>query len=273
MKMKYLSGLLLLAVACSGGQTTGGDDTGDASKAQLKQKAAEAHAKPSASSSSGDVCASQGWYGDGECDMFCQDADAKDCTPNSDGVLCALFIEEKNGYCSRKADDPCIGQDPDCSAGEDPSKPPVVCPAIARLPDGICKDDPADPCDVYQDPDCSSGAGSNPTEPADPSGPVICTAIAQVSDGVCKDDPSNPCDFYQDPDCRGSTEPSPPACLVAPEPSDGVCLEKTADPCRAVDPDCAEPVVCTLLIEESDGVCGREPNDPCIFQDPDCDVK
>jgi hypothetical protein len=266
MKTKYLSGLLLLVVACSGGQTTGGDGTGNATKAQLKQAAAQAHGE-NESSGSGDVCANEGWYGDGECDTFCQDADAKDCTPNSDGVVCAAFLEEENGFCSRKPGDPCIGQDPDCGSDG------PICTAIAREPDGVCKEDPSDPCGVFQDPDCNSGGGGTPTDPADP---IVCTDISQLPDGVCTDDPKDPCDVYQDPDCQGGSEPSypgTPACKVAPEPSDGVCSRKPSDPCVTADPDCTEPVACAEYIELSDGVCGREPNDPCIFQDPDCHVK
>ena len=133
MHTKYLTGLMLLMVACSGGQTTGGDS--GQSEAELKKAAAEAHGKKDAPT--GDVCASNGWYGDGECDPFCQDYDSVDCTPDSDGIACAAFIEEANGFCSRKADDPCISQDPDCGPGStDPSDPsdPIICPAIALEP-------------------------------------------------------------------------------------------------------------------------------------------
>jgi hypothetical protein len=30
--------------------------------------------------------------------------------------VCALFIEQSDGVCSRPADDPCKAQDPDCVA-------------------------------------------------------------------------------------------------------------------------------------------------------------
>lgn len=218
MKTKYLTGLLLLAVACSGGQTSSGGkgDTSGESTAQLKKAAAEAHANGSASQ--GDVCGQHGWYGDGECDTFCQDADTSDCAV--DGVVCAAFAEEPNGYCSRKADDPCISQDPDCAPstvhptpGAGPGTPPdpIACPAIAQLPDGVCKPDPNDPCVFYEDPDCSqngdngggsgsaganSGGGSTPAEPPG----VVCAQYIEQSDGVCKRDANDPC-IFQDPDC------------------------------------------------------------------------
>ncbi|MDF3067716.1 MAG: Kazal-type serine protease inhibitor domain protein [Polyangiaceae bacterium] len=234
MKTKFLCGLLLLAVGCSGGQTTRGGDGGESATQELKRAAAEARAS-SPRPPSGDVCASEGWYGDGECDTFCRDADSKDCTPDSDGFVCALFLEEANGLCTRRADDPCIGQDPDCAAVVEPA---IECPAIAQAPDGVCKDDPSNVCVYLSDPDCGRSA---PGVPTTPTPPIYCAAIAQEADGVCKDDPSNECAIYQDPDCWGAIEPSP-----------------------------AEPVICAAYIELPDGVCKREKSDPCISQDPDC---
>lgn len=232
MNTKYWCGLVLLVVGCSGGQTTGGGDSEGSVTDQLKKAAAEARAGSTPPSE--DVCASEGWYGDGQCDTFCQDADSRDCTPDGDGFMCALFVEEANGFCSRRAYDPCISQDPDCSRLADPDD--FICPAIGYVPDGVCKDDPSNPCVYLSDPDC--GRGSPPGEPREP---IFCAAIAQEADGVCKDDPNDQCDVYQDPDCWGSTEPSP-----------------------------GEPVACAAYIELEDGVCRREPTDPCLFQDPDC---
>src|SRR5512146_396640 len=104
MNTKYLTSLLLLVAACSGGQTTGGN--GDETTLQLKKAAADAQANHTAQ---GDACQAHGWYGDGECDRFCGNVDSVDCTPVSGGpgVVCAAFVEEPNGFCSRKAEDPC----------------------------------------------------------------------------------------------------------------------------------------------------------------------
>jgi hypothetical protein len=209
---------MLLAVACSGGQAAGGDEGGQ-SKAELKKAAATAHANGTAR---GDVCLDQGWYGDGECDTFCQDADATDCG-------CLLILENADGYCSRQPDDPCISQDPDCVPGYvhptpgDPTTPsgPIVCPAVLAAPDGVCTSDPNDPCIFYEDPDCiqtgggtgSGGSGggtggncgggsagaSGGTTPTDPPG-VACAEYIEQPDGICKRDPGDPC-IFQDPDC------------------------------------------------------------------------
>jgi hypothetical protein len=273
MKTKYLTSLLLMVVACSGGQTTGG--SGDQTTLQLKKAAADASASHTAQ---GDACQEHGWYGDGECDRFCAGVDSVDCTP-TDGdpsVVCALFVEEANGFCSRKAEDPCISQDPDCATLDPLPNDPIVCTAIAKQADGMC--DANDPCAVYQDPDCA-GVDPLPTEP--PTDPIICPAIALEPDGLCVYDGKDVCAFYADPDCAAvdplppdyPSDPGVPACKVAAEPSDGVCSREATDPCLAADPDCVPGVACAAYIELSDGECKRDPSDPCIFQDPDCHVK
>lgn len=252
MKIKILTGLMLLAtVACSGAQTTGGDQ-GDQSVAELKKAAAEASASGNAQ---GDVCGTSGWYGDGECDTFCQDDDSVDCVPDPGGVHCAEFIEQSNGYCSRVANDPCIAQDPDCRGQIEPGTPddPITCTLIAQLPDGVCTPDPTDPCVFYQDPDCSAsgnGGSGTPSNPADPDKPG-------------SSEPS-------DPSTPGSTDPTTPICKAVPEDADGTCSREPNDPCRALDPDCVPDVACAEYLEVPDGVCKRDPADPCIFQDPDC---
>jgi hypothetical protein len=253
MKTMYLTSLLLLVVACSGGQTTGGA-TGGESKVQLKKAAADAKASGSAQ---GDACAEHGWYGDGECDSFCQDVDSVDCTPATGGeVVCTLILESSDGVCGRKREDPCIGQDPDCAnvdpGPSDPIVPPMpvppglICPAIALKANGVCDADfQKDPCLFYADPDCA-GVDPLPNEPPDGAG------------GTGGSVPS---------------DPGMPSCKIAPEPSDGVCSRAPNDPCVAADPDCPTDSVCAAYIEQSDGECKREPTDPCIFQDPDCRVK
>ena len=269
MKTKFLTGLVFLAaVACSGGQTTRGDEPGGQSVTELKKAAAEAAANGSAQ---GDVCGTKGWYGDGECDTFCQDADAVDCVPDPGGVHCAEFIEQPNGYCSRTPSDPCISQDPDCKGTPDD---PIVCTLISELPDGVCKADPTiDLCAFYQDPDCQGA-----TDPGTPDDPIICPAIAELPDGACQADPTtNPCGYYQDPDCSMGggvpSDPGTPICKAVPENADGTCSREPSDPCLALDPDCVPDVACAEYIELSDGVCKRDPADPCIFQDPDCAQK
>jgi hypothetical protein len=251
MKTKYLTSLLFLVVACSGAQTTGGEDNGGKTTTELKKAAAEAKAS---GNDQGDVCGAEGWYGDGQCDTFCQDADSVDCVPDPGGVHCAEFLEQPNGFCSRVPSDPCIGQDPDCSPGTiEPSKPgdpngAINCTLIAQLPDGVCRPDPADACVFYQDPDCSSSSGD------DGSG-------NSGSGGGTTPSPGKPAE---------PTDPSTPVCEAVPEAADGVCSRKPSDPCLALDPDCVPDVACAEYIELPDGVCKRDPADPCIFQDPDC---
>jgi hypothetical protein len=213
MKTMYLTSVMLLLglAACSGGHTTA--EPNDQSQAQLKKAAAEAAAKGEAPAS--DVCGENDWYGDGQCDTFCNDADSTDCATSDSGeVVCALFIEESNGYCSRRADDPCIGQDPDCAGSVPPSggDDPIVCPAIAYEADGVCSRPASDPC-RYLDPDCapadSGNSGSEPGNPGQgggsgagmPTEPVACTLLIEEADGVCKREPTDPC-IFQDPDCN-----------------------------------------------------------------------
>lgn len=220
MKTMYLTSLMLLLglAACSGGHTTG-EEPGDQSRAQLKKAAAEAAANGDAPT--GDVCGENDWYGDGQCDTFCNDTDSTDCAPDcGGGVACALFIEESNGYCSRRADDPCISQDPDCAGSTPPSggDDPIACPAIAEVADGVCKREASDPCRSI-DPDCPvsgpampadpGNGGSEPGDPGQgggnsgstPTEPVACTLLIEESDGVCKREPTDPC-IFQDPDCN-----------------------------------------------------------------------
>jgi hypothetical protein len=240
MKTRYLIGLAVLMAGCSGGQTSGGDDGGQ-SQAQLKQAAAEAKASGNAQ---GDVCAAKGWYGDHECDTFCPELDSVDCTPNAPGgaVHCAEFVETANGYCSRKAEDPCINQDPDCdnAVGPEPMPTePIACTLISQLPDGVCKTDPNDPCVRYSDPDCSpDGGNSGSGTPSDPG--------------------SVPGGTPTDPGTPGSTPPS--------EPTDPGVPSSPPDPGTGTPPG----AVCAAYIQLPDGVCSRDPADPCIFQDPDC---
>lgn len=109
---------------------------------------------------------------------------AAQCAPTEDpgAVVCALFIEESDGVCSRSPDDPCKAQDPDCSTDE-----PVACLLFIEESDGVCSRAPDDPC-KGQDPDCTA------------AGPTVCAAFIEAPDGVCSRPANDPCKG-QDPEC------------------------------------------------------------------------
>ncbi len=100
-----------------------------------------------------------------------------ECAP----VACLAYIEESDGVCSREANDPCKGQDPDCVDGG------TACAEYLEESDGTCGRADDDPC-MFQDPDCGGGGG------------VVCAAYVEESDGVCKRSDADPC-RSQDPDC------------------------------------------------------------------------
>ncbi len=78
----------------------------------------------------------------------------KDQCREPDPVVCATYIEESDGVCSRAPDDPCRGQDPDCVDG-------VACLEYIEESDGVCSRPIDDPC-KFQDPDCSD---TDPPQP------------------------------------------------------------------------------------------------------------
>lgn len=224
MKTMFLTGLMLMVVACSGGQTSGGESEGE-KQAELKRQAAN-----SQGNSSSDVCAEHDWYGDQVCDTFCLDRDV-DCTLPDDGVMCLTYVEEPNGACDREPGSPCIQQDPDCMGSIEPTPPePIACTAIVRLADGVCEPDPNDPCVAYQDEDCwkNDGGNATPTEPA-PGNGGTCKALPQPADGVCDGEPNEPCPA--DPDCLV-------VCTTISEAPNGLCERAPDDPCIFQDPDC-----------------------------------
>ncbi len=241
MKTKYLCALALVMAACSGKEVSSpssGEDT-----LALKKAAAEAASQETANGptpSHEDVCAAHAWYGDGVCDTFCTQNDS-DCVLGGDSTVCAEFIEQADGTCSRPENDPCRFQDADCAGQTPPSSGDggTVCATISEVSDGVCKRSDTDPC-RFQDPDCQQGGGSDGNPGTGGSGAggsngggIACPAIAMVPNGKCE--------------------------LPA------------SDPCRSIDPDCV--VACATFVEQSDGECKRDPYDPCIFQDPDCKVK
>jgi len=209
-KFKFSVALLVMGCAGAVDPKSNGDQT---STLEQKVNAADARARGAAQ---GDPCATHGWYGDGVCDTFCAHEDT-DCVPKPEQgapIVCAQFIEGKNGVCGRAENDPCRFQDPDCNAPpRDPgSGSGTVCAAIIENPDGRCSRPASDPCRA-QDPDCTnpgaggsggSGAGgaSSAGAPATSGGSTgtVCTAISEVPDGVCRRPADDPCRF-QDPDC------------------------------------------------------------------------
>ncbi len=265
----WASALLLLAVGCSGST----DDSMGKSVAEQKREAANSVAS---GDTSADVCAENGWYGDGVCDSFCADNDT-DCAVVGEPILCAEFIELEDGVCSRQPSDPCIFQDPDCnlSTPGDPGDD-TACALIAELPNGTCNRSPDDPC-AFQDPDCGNGGGAGGSGSGGSSGGYDCD-VSQVTCEIAVNCPDG-----EVPTANGlcygpcvpkelCAEPEPVVCAAYIEESDGVCSRAADDPCRSQDPDCVDDggAICLEYIEAPDGVCGRASDDPCIFQDPDC---
>ncbi len=103
-------------------------------------------------------------------------------------VLCAAFIEEPDGVCSRFPLDPCRSQDPDCDEGGS------TCEVAGQtFPDGsaVPSGDSCNSCG------CNDGSVAC-TEVA--CEPVACALFVEESDGVCSRFPLDPC-ISQDPDC------------------------------------------------------------------------
>ena len=177
MRRHVLCALVLTAIGCSGAV----DGT---PQQQQKLAAANAHAQ---GTQTGDACAQNRWYGDGECDTFCADTDS-DCVPSGKAVVCAQFIEGGNGVCDRPANDACRFQDPDCSAppstpgagGSSGSAPPggVACALVSEVPNNHCDRPASDPC-RFQDPDCNAG-GPVPTPVDCDTSKVVCQTFAPV---------------------------------------------------------------------------------------------
>jgi hypothetical protein len=170
---------LLLLPAAFGLSACSSDNSSEApiTKQQASQEGTQADGR--------DLCAEQGWYGDGECDTFCPDADT-DCAHDPDeAVVCALFIEVEDGVCSRPDSDPCRMQDPDCGV-KDADDDGVVCALYIEESDGECSRPDTDPC-RSQDPDCTEDG-------------VACAEYIEDSDGVCSRPETDPC-RRQDPDC------------------------------------------------------------------------
>lgn len=180
------------------------------------------------------------------------------------GVVCALFVEVSDGVCSRPADDPCIAQDPDCTAaGASCEAGGQIFPDGSEVPSG-------DSCNT-----CSCGNGNvNCTRIGCEE--VVCALFIEESDGVCSRFPLDPC-ISQDPDCVAGGQ----SCEVAGQTFPDGSAIPSGDSCNSCGCNdgsvictlaLCEEVACLLFLEESDGVCSRFPLDPCKGQDPDCTV-
>jgi len=185
---------------------------------------------------SGDVCAEQGWYGDGFCDTDCAMPDP-DCSGGSTGEdsgsggdggfdLCEVLGWYGDGAC----DPLCPSPDPDCADTGDGGNTGNtgggdICAEQGWYGDGICDGDCPNP-----DPDCADTGNTGNT--GDTGGGDVCAEQGWYGDGVCDECP-NP-----DPDCDGDTGDTGntgDACRDQGFYGDGVC-----DDCPMPDPDCGD---------------------------------
>jgi hypothetical protein len=113
-------------------------------------------------------------------------------------VVCALFLEESDGVCSRFPLDPCKSQDPDCV---DPDAGSCVA-AGQTFPNGseVPSGDSCNSCG------CTDGSVSCTLALCEP---VFCALFVEESDGVCSRFPLDPC-ISQDPDCLEPSVPTDP---------------------------------------------------------------
>jgi hypothetical protein len=115
-------------------------------------------------------------------------------------VVCALFVEQADGVCSRFPLDPCISQDPDCVGdGDDAGS----CDAAGQtFPNGsaVPSGDECNSCG------CNDGSVTCTLALCDP---VFCALFVEQPDGVCSRFPNDPC-ISQDPDCTAASEPTTP---------------------------------------------------------------
>jgi hypothetical protein len=225
------------------------NQAGDAISAQPGSIPPSAGTRPAA-----DVCKESAWYGDGECDAWCPDGDAKDCAPSSGGVACAAIFSPADGFCNRK--DPCGPlQDEDCAKEVPPSDPGCAPDQPVPQPgDGKCE--PKSLAELKADPDCAT---------------LVCPAIFSPADGVCN--AKSACDYVIDEDCANpdGNGSSGVACIDIAYATNGKC--EAAAGCEANDPvDCKHEVVCDARLYATNGRCeappGCEANDPKDCQEP-----
>jgi kielin/chordin-like protein len=143
----------------------------------------------------------------------CADGDVVCTDINCEPEACDLYLEVADGVCSRPADDPCIGQDPDCTEPEpEPEPEKLSCdaggqtfPHGAEVPSG-------DSCNTCG---CDDGSVSCTEIACDP---VFCAEFVEEPDGVCSRFPLDPC-IAQDPECVSAPEPTEPAEPIEPTES------------------------------------------------------
>lgn len=195
-----------------------------------------------------DFCEINGFYGDGICDPFCLFAD-DDCNGGFDD-FCAVDGFYGDGICDLF----CPVHDPDCDRFD-------LCQAYGWYGDGICDFCPQPDPDCAQVADICAQQGWYGDGECDLFCPVpdpdcqvldICLLYGFYADGEC--------DVFcrlPDPDCAGVTDP----CALNGYYGDGVC----DDDCDMHDPDC--PDLCFTLGLYGDGFC----DSTCLYPDPDCD--
>jgi len=204
---------------------------------------------------SNDFCLALGWYGDGHCDLVCDQPDL-DC---QEGAVDPAALPEYSvtedvcatrGYYGDGECDSCPQPDPDCQELPAPPAPPPAPPTdLATDPcavgwdfdDGYC-----DPFCVTADPDCAAPALSPEERDAqtrDAYGGDPCLDLSWYGNGVCDSVCLDP-----DPDC--AQEDPPPA---SPPP--------------ATPQGDAEEDLCARLGYYGDAECDRF----CDLPDPDCE--
>ena len=219
-----------------------------------------------------DQCAENGWYGDGECDLFC---------PRPDPDCGAADICEQNGwYGDGECDEFCPRPDPDCETFD-------VCEENGWYNDGECDDlcprpDPDcqmfDICEEngwYNDGECDTFC---PQPDPDCGETDWCADLGFYGDGFCDYECPQP-----DPDCGAQDmceqngwygdyecddfcpQPDPDCtdeCVVNGWYGDGECDLF----CPLPDPDCESVDVCEENLWYGDYEC----DDFCPQPDPDC---
>jgi hypothetical protein len=184
----------------TGGDTNGGTNGGDTNGGETNGGTNGGDTNGTGNGGTGDICADNGWYGDGTCDTTCPQPDP-DCEGGTNGGgnggdtgdLCQDLGWYGDGIC----DDFCPNPDPDCTGGggggggsNNNGGTSDFCEEYGWYGDGFCDSDCPQP-----DPDCGGGSGTDE-----------CETNGWYGDGICDSFCPQP-----DPDCGGGggtgTEP------------------------------------------------------------------